>query len=203
MPTRVITPPAPYVTPAAIPGPHAANDARVAQKIAAAIEDIDGPDGYARRCFGPQTLEWTGDGFGRNARIRLYGPVIEIDAVTYRDAAGGEQTFAPENYGYSAEALWLKRGAVWPETSGEPGMVTVRYQAGCDGANTGPIPARAKEAVIVIAQHLMMTGSGSMFLRSDTVEGVGAKTFMDGDKAGAMVAATVERLLSRLKVPWV
>lgn len=205
MRVRVVTPADPIVDPSEIPGSE--DDARAIALIAAATEEIDGPTGWVGRCFGPQTLELVADCWGERVFALPCPPIIGIQSVKYLDANGVEQTVSPSDYAIGS-ALWFRPNWSAPSLAQAPDPVRIRYLAGYNGTTgagvgqvqTGALPARARQAVILMAQELLRTGSASFGLRSDTVEGVGAKTFMDGDRASAITLAAVERLLAGLRL---
>lgn len=209
MRVRVITPPEPILTPAEIPGDHGDDDANVAALIQAVTEEIDGPQGWLGRSLGPQTLELTSGGFcsGRNFLLPCR-PIISIVSVKYLDSTGAEQTLdGGDDYGLADERLWFTNGFSFPATYCAPDAVRIRYKAGYNGATgaaagelqTGPIPERARQAIILSVQNLLQV-FGAETLRSETVEGIGSRTFLDADKTTALVRETSDRLLATLRV---
>jgi len=100
MSVRVIVPPEPLITPADVPGNHAADSASVAGMIAAAQSRIDGPFGWVGRCFAPQTIEVSFRCWGEVCELP-YGPVIEIESISYVDSAGEEQVLADDLWSLS------------------------------------------------------------------------------------------------------
>lgn len=212
MRVRVITPPAPIVTPANIAGDHASSDAAVAALIAAVTEDIDGPGGWLGRALGPQTLEIVAGCFSEIARsgvIRMpCPPLISVVSVKYLDADGVEQALDPAEYRVNETSLMLRPGVNWPATGAFVDAVRVRFKAGYNGTSgagddemqTGAIPERARQAIILSVQHLKSLGVESLYLRADEVDDVGRQEFTLSETAGKVVAASCDRLLSTLRI---
>ncbi|HTM78592.1 MAG TPA: hypothetical protein VL133_13305 [Devosia sp.] len=199
MTVRVITGPAPIVTPADVPGGHAADDAQITALIAAVQAGIDGPTGWLGRALGEQTLELTRAGFHRSIRLP-YLPVSEIVGVKYRDADGVEQTVDIAGYRRAADTAVFAPSFAFPATQCSDDAVTIQYKAGY-AANA--VPASAKQAVILGVQHLSaMTSDQNLYLRSEEVEGVGTFTYTVSEAAGLVVKAATEMLLGPLRVYW-
>jgi hypothetical protein len=205
MSVRVIIPPEPIVTPADIAGPHAGDDAGVARVIMAAQRTIDGPQGWLGIAIGPQTLELTSDAY---CEMRLpCPPLIEIEGINYLDEDDAEQVVDDGDFRLipATGVIWFRSGFAFPSTNGAPDAVRIRYRAGYDGADvdsggTGPVPDEAKQAVIVLAQHMLSTGAANLFLRSEEVEGIGTRQFVVSDQADAVIERTVRGLLQGLRV---
>ncbi len=195
---RVIVPPEPIVTPADIPGAHAPDDAAVRAMIQAVTETIDGPGGWLGRALGPQTLELTGHFTYR--RIRLpYLPIVELVSIVTVSQDGSETEADPATYRLEDGEVIVSPGASWVNSPKQ----RIRYLAGYNGTGekkTGPVPERARQAIILSVQDIMRARSISPLLRAETVEGVGSKTFLDADKLTAVVERTCDRLLSNLRV---
>lgn len=197
MPVVVVTPPEPIVTPADIAGDH--DEGYVTAAILAAIEEIDGPNGSLGRALGPQTLELTLDGWEVTTRLPCR-PIISVDEVAYIDVAGAEQLVDSQQWDCDRAGNLRFHSAWTPPALGFPRRVRVLYQAGYDGENTGHLPERARQAVILMVQDMLRTGATEPGLRSETVEGLGTETFMDADRASAMTSRAVEALLAGLRV---
>ncbi|HEV7286678.1 MAG TPA: hypothetical protein VGN75_17640 [Kaistia sp.] len=198
----VITPPAALLTPADIPGPHAADDATVAALIQAATEQIDGPDGWLRRAIGPQVLEMRGY-FGREYLQLPYPPLIEIIEVAYADADGVEHLLDPAEYQKRDCGLSFKLGAGWVRSHV---CGRIRYRAGFDGRSpadggTGPVPERVRQAVVLAVRQLQAAGVENLFLRSEEIEGVGSTQYVVSEAAGAVITRAIDSLLSGLRIP--
>lgn len=212
MRVRVITPPTPIVTPANIAGSHASNDAAVAALIAAVTEDIDGPGGWLGRALGPQVLEIVAGRFSEIARCGVihlpYPPLISVVSVKYLDANGNEQTLDPEVYRVNETSLMLNAGEGWPSTGGFDDAVRVRFKAGYNGTSgagigemqTGAVPERARQAIILSVQHLKSLGVENLYLRADEVDDIGRQEFTLSETASKVVTASCDRLLSTLRI---
>lgn len=117
--------------------------------IAAATAHIDGPNGILRRAVGEQTLELRGCGFHHTLTLP-FGPVSALTSVKYLDAAGVEQTVAPEVYYSAGDYLYLGHGQAWPSPRGDAECVRIRYVAGWTVAE---IPPSLKAAVLLLVGH--------------------------------------------------
>jgi len=212
MPVQVITPPAPIVTPADIPGSHAADDAKIAAMIAAVTEDIDGPGGWLGRSLGRQTLELTLGHADKDCSLKPFPPreislpylPIITNAVTvkYLDLDEAVQTVDPANYKVFDDTVWFNSSFVFPAVADAPDAIRVRYDAGYGGSGgNGAVPERARQTIILCVQDLMRLQASDFAVRSETVEGVGATNYLDQDRVSAIVEKTCERLLARLWVP--
>lgn len=196
----VVIPPEPIVTPADLAGDHAEGDASVAALIAAVTEEVDGPGGWLGRSLGPQTIELSLDCWYDGLRLP-YGPVVEVEKIVYLDENHVERE-VPDG------AFWSSSGHVggWdtPRLSSRPHPVKIIYRAGYDGndlsdGGTGPVPERARQAIILAAQDLLVSSQIGA-VRSETVEGIGSRTYLDADRAKAVVHKACDRLLSTLRV---
>ncbi|MCA0278453.1 MAG: hypothetical protein LCH86_20850 [Proteobacteria bacterium] len=201
MSVRVIVPPDAIVSPADIAGAHAADDAAVMRMINAATREIEGPSGWLGRSLGPQTLELSG--WFCTRRIRLpFAPIMDIVSVVVEDCDGNKETADPSTYRLDGEEVVIAAGASWVT---KPKHL-IRYKAGYDGAavadgGTGPIPDEAKQAIILMVQHMKSVGATeNLFLRSEEVEGVGVRQYTVSDQAEALVRRTVDNLLSGLRI---
>lgn len=202
---RVIDPPEPIVTPADIAGGHAANDASVAAMIQAVTEDIDGPGGWLGRSLGPQTIEATVECWGDRSQRLPFGPVIDIVSVVYDDEAGVEQTVDAAHYSRRGDLIWFRPAWSAPRLACQPGPIRITYRAGYDGQSlmdggTGPVPERARQAIITSVQHLRALSVENLFLRSVEIPDVLTEQYTLSDVAGRIVKQTCDRLLSTLQV---
>lgn len=206
MGTRVIVPPSPLLTPADILGSHGADDARVKMLIAAAQEEIDGPDGWLGRSIGPQTLETTAVSFDCTVMRLPCPPLIDVVAISYRDTSDVWQIVDADIYEVREDGVWLKRGKSWPATFDWQGAVKVRYQAGYNGISpeepngTGPVPERVKLALKLTVQHTLAVGVENLFLRSEEVEGIGTTTYTISTAASDLIKNATDRFLGGLRL---
>jgi hypothetical protein len=191
----VITPPDPIVTPEDMGA--ASGDAALKAMIQAVTEEIDGPGGWLGRALGPQTLELRGC-FGCGPIYLPCPPTIEVVEAAYRDGDGVEQILDAAEYVLIGNCLYSTGGA-WPTLS------RIRYKAGYDGQDaatggTGPVPERAKQAIILAVRNLQSLSSENLFLRSEEVEGIGTTQYTVSDVAGKVISTAVDRLLMGLRV---
>ena len=211
MPVRVVTQSGPIVAPEDIPGA-TEDDTAIAAIIRAATEDIDGPGGWLGRALGPQTLELTAAGFSEIARcgvIRLpYPPLISVLSVKYLDARGIEQTLDPASYRVNETSLMLSPGETWPATNAAVDAVRVRFRAGYNGVSgaavgenqTGSIPERARQAIILMAQDARRIGQSGGMVRSEAIEDVRTVSYVDADRTSELSNKAAARLLAGLRV---
>ena len=212
MPVQVITPPAPIVLPGEIPGDHASDDAKIAAMIAAVTEDIDGPGGWLGRSLGMQTLELTLPYAASDCPQKPFPPreiplpylpvIVGSVSIKYLDRNDLEQSVDPANYRVVNNAVRFNSGFVFPAVAEAPDAIRVRYDAGYDGdGRNGPVPARAKQTIILCVQDLMRMQANDLAVSVEMVEGVGRTYYLDQSKVGAIVQQACERLLARLWVP--
>lgn len=196
MTVRVIVPPAPIVTPADIPGDHAANDAVVLSMIAAAQEDIDGPTGWLGRALGVQTLELTVE-HPCSPIIRLpFPPILEVLA-----AWSGDDEVPVDQYVPGAPSIAFGFGALL--TAGKP--VRIRYRAGYNGQpvvddGTGPVPERARQAIILTVKSMMDMTTKDVFQTQESVVGISSKARSVTPYVSQAVREAADNLLHRLRV---
>lgn len=189
MSVRVIIPPEPIVSPGDIAGDHGEDDAGVLAMIEAAQEDIDGPTGWLGRSLGKQTLELRAVCLPAHLPYR---PIIDVESVT----VGGEVVENPE---------WQDDGRLtWP--AGAPsGETVIRYTAGYDGESvenggTGKVPARAKQAIILMVKGMRDMTEHDVFQTQESVVGVGASARSVTPYVSQAIREAAENLLFRLKV---
>lgn len=199
MRVKVTAGPDPIVTPADIPGPHASNDAAVTRMITAAQRTFDGPKGWLHRAIGKQTIAMSLDGWSHcRDYIRLpYPPLLEVVSVKYFDAEDTEQTLVDTSYVKTSLGIWFKPPFTQPGLSAMPDPVTITYEAGYEPDD---VPPEAKEAVILMVQHLKAIGVENLFLRSEEVEGIGTFQYTVSDQAGEVIRKASENLLQGLRV---
>lgn len=205
MATRVIVPPEPLLTPADIPGSHAADDAQVALIIAAATAEIDGPEGWLGRALGPQMLEMTLPDFDWTAARLSCPPIIEVSSVSYRDALDGWQTVDSSIWVGDGDMVRRRLGQSWPSVREREGAVRIRYRAGyndvaVDDGGTGPLPDQVKIALKLTVVHAMAIGAENLFLRSEEVDGIGTTTYTISTVASDLILRATERYLNGLRI---
>lgn len=201
---KVLEAPQPIVDPSAIAGSHEADDPIVAARIAAVTEEIEGPGGWLGRSLGPQTLRAEVEHWPM-FRLKLpYGPVIEILDVTYTDTNGEAQTLDAALWGAKDEFFWMREGTT-PKLRDEPFPVQITYRAGYDGEDpltggTGPVPERARQAIILSTQNIASIGAENLFVKVEEAEGIGRTEFVVSDAAAKIVHEACQRLLQTLRV---
>jgi len=212
MRVRVITPPTPIVTPADIAGDHGPTDSAVAALIASVTEDIDGPGGWLGRALGPQVLEIVAGCFSEIACrgvIRLpYPPLIKVESVKYLDAAGIEQTLDTGVYRVNETSLMLLPGESWPSPGSFDDAVRVRFKAGYNGTagatggdmQTGPMPEKARQAIILSVLDLKRQAVSGQLLRSEATEDIRSVSYVDPDKARETIERSCNSLLKTLRI---
>jgi uncharacterized phiE125 gp8 family phage protein len=102
--------------------------------------------------------EFSFQGFGCHPRDRVIIPalpVVAIEAVTYLDANGAEQTLTPADYRlgnwHGLASLQPSPGTSWPATAALDGAVTVRALCGHVGAED--FPADLKNFALLMLTH--------------------------------------------------
>jgi hypothetical protein len=129
-------------------------------------------------------------------------PVQTVSAITYLDSAGTSQTLDPSNYtlvpGEPARIVQSFAGA-WPAASLVPGSVKVRFVAGY-GSDGTTVPQPFRTAIALQASHLRSLAARNLFISSETVDGIGATTYVVGNGAGNAIDATVKALLEPYRV---
>ncbi|TAM96311.1 MAG: hypothetical protein EPN45_21085 [Rhizobiaceae bacterium] len=220
MSIRVVTPPsAVIVKPSDLAGGYQDTDVQAQAVIAAVTETIDGPTGWLGRAIGPQTLELTLDGWHAHRHHHHWHehphafrlpcpPIIAVESVIYLDTDGNEQTVDATDYAVTDNLLWFTPVWTAPTLGCFPEPIRVQYKAGYNGtdgaaegeAQTGAIPARVKQAIMLTSQHMLNVGTENLFLREVQVPDVETRQFTVTDQASALIEQTCERLLGGLRV---
>jgi len=132
------------------------DDAAIESYIAAAIQNIDGRDGWLGRALGEQTWELRLAAFEANEIKIPLPPLIEVESVTYYDATDVLQTLSTDDYevvgigGFGKARIVLKSGKRWPSIGRRAENVVVRFRAGYPTDGGSP-PAPTVPAPIAIA----------------------------------------------------
>jgi hypothetical protein len=204
---RLITPPAAFLAPSDVPG------APSQAIIDAVTSEIDGPSGWLGRALGPQTIEYTADCWRRDKRYRnrcVYAfvlpcpPIIGITSIKYVDVDGAEQTIDAADYVLYGDTVTFKQTWSQPCLGDYADPIRIRYQAGYNGVpvasgGTGDVPTRAKQAIILLVQHLVNTGAENLFLSAVDIPDVERREYIVSETTGKVVSETAERLLSGLR----
>lgn len=111
---------------------------------------------FTARAFVSQTWETALDAFPEGRSIRLArGQLRSVEAVTYWDAAGVEQTLPTNSYVVDDVSepgrVVLADSASWPATARRPNAVRVRYVVGYGAAAAVPEPIC--QAILLLASH--------------------------------------------------
>lgn len=113
--------------------------------IAAAVEHIDGRDGWLGRAILTQEWELRLDGFPKEIQVPL-PPLQAVSSIKYIDTEGVEQTLDPSVYkvltGETAKVV-LDYNQSWPWTRDELESVRIQFTAGYGGATDVPSPIKA------------------------------------------------------------
>jgi uncharacterized phiE125 gp8 family phage protein len=168
--------------------------------VAAATGKFDGPNGIGR-ALGQQTWElridrpWPGC---RHREIRLPLPPLQsVESVTYLDEDGAEQTLATSDYDVVGVGgmgrVVLKASASWPAMYDGAEVLRVRFVAGYD-----EVPAPLRQAILLQLGDLYEKSGEESSLRSETVDGVGSRTYATGENTGLNAAA--EALVKNFRV---
>lgn len=141
------------------------HDDRITALVEAATATIDGADSWLGRALGPQTWEARPDGCVWTKRDYglLLPPLIAVESVTYKDAAGATQVFPASSYvvsGIGASSggrLALASGAAWPAVQSGPSDMAIRFRAGYPDAGDPPkstLPAPIRQAILLQVESL-------------------------------------------------
>lgn len=131
------------------------DDELITSYIAAAVQNLDGRDGWLGRALAPQTWDLKLTGFCGPQIVIPLPPLIEVQSVSYHDMAGEVQTLATSVYeavgvgGAGKGRVALRAGQRWPSTAGRAEAVVIRFRAGYVTADDPP--AAAVPAPIVTA----------------------------------------------------
>lgn len=111
---------------------------------------IDGPAGWLGRSIGRQTLEMRRTGFvlpPDGVLIRLpYGPILDVEAVSYVDAGGEEVELDDGDYRLVGDML--SPVGSWPgSVAHQCDAVRIRYIAGYEPEK---VPAPIKQAILLL-----------------------------------------------------
>lgn len=129
---------------------HGFEDTLLTSYIAAATQEIDGPDGWLGQALGLQTLEWQGDGFpdyGRTSILLPCPPIVSLMSVAYTDRDGAAQTIGDADL--HGRDVFPAAGKSWPSAQCRPGSVRVRYRAGYEA---DAIPTPILQALLIVIQ---------------------------------------------------
>jgi uncharacterized phiE125 gp8 family phage protein len=162
---------------------------------------LDGPEGRLRRCLMRQTLKLSGDGFP-SGRIDLpYGPVTEVQEVSYVDRSGASASvsgFRLVRTGTVYAHLVPAYGAHWPAARCDADAVSVVYTSGAETA--GDVPAPIRHAIVLMTAGLLSMSRQDARLRRESVEGVGTQEWDVSGAIDAAMSGAAEALLQPFRV---
>lgn len=135
---------------------HNDDDSVIEPLIAAATEEVEGPDSVYGRALLTQTWDWTLDCFPRrrsSALLLPLPPLQSVDQVSYTDSAGDLQTWDAAEYRVDIASrqgrLTPAFGFDWPQAQAITGAVTIRFTAGW-GANPQDLPDNIRWAMLLM-----------------------------------------------------
>jgi uncharacterized phiE125 gp8 family phage protein len=138
-------------------------DDLIAGLIATATAQLDGRDGLLGRALATQTWRLTLDAFPCEIGVPL-PPLLAVDAITYLDADGAEQTLPEDQYqviglgGTDPVRIRPVYGQTWPSTRCQPEAVSVQFTAGYVDAEASPaelaVPDPIRTAMLLHVAHL-------------------------------------------------
>lgn len=147
-------------------------------------------EAYLGQTIAQQSIELTTDSFPSTDYIDLpFGPVLEIEEVTYIDGAGDVQIMYAQEYTLDAYSephrLYLSYGFEWPEDVREVrNSVKVRYIAGYttdgDSPNDYPLNYRTRVAILLLLGHLFKNREETTVLKLDNIP-IGVRSFLGWD----------------------
>lgn len=199
----IITPPVAILAAAdarvMVPALRDADAGYIAMLIGAAQAQIEPPNGWTGRAFGPQTLEVAVHG-GRLAESAVIilpcSPVRAITSVTYVDSEGQAQTLPPDHYALVGSqrlaALAVRKPAPTSVLRAEEAVV-IRFEAGFDLADPALMPAR--HALALMVQDLQSMAREDIFLKRETTEGIGTVEWVVSSAAADVISRAADRLL--------
>lgn len=178
-------------------------DDRIEAFVTAARQSLEGVRGTLERSLITQTWDLYLDAFPC-AEIRLPLPpfqrVVEIGVT---DAAGVETLLPSTSYRtLKGEVGRVRSIGSWPSVGAETQGVRVRFVAGYgdDGAAIEKVAAPIVQAIVLMVGRMLAASRADMAMRSRTVEGVGATTWMNADDVRKGITATEEALLAPYRV---
>lgn len=130
---------------------HDRDDTLIEAQIASATAFLDGPYGYLASCIGPQKWRWQTGAFTDPLRLPI-GPIISIDAISYRSVAGDPTAMDLAGVYVFGDAVspYLRPVTAWPaDVAQRDDAITIEVTAG-----RTVTPAPLKSAVLLIVGQL-------------------------------------------------
>ncbi|WP_062206783.1 hypothetical protein [Aureimonas sp. AU12] len=178
-------------------------DDRIGAFITAARQSLEGVRGSLERALITQTWDLYLDEFPCGELRLPFPPFQEVVEITVTDDAGAELPIPRSSY----RVLKGEFGRVlpvgsWPRVGAIGQGVRIRFVAGYgdDGAAVEKAAAPIVQALVLMVGRMLAVSRADMALRSRTVEGVGATTWMNPDDVRKGITATEDALLAPYRV---
>jgi uncharacterized phiE125 gp8 family phage protein len=195
--------------------PASVTDSLLDTLIMVARQEIDGPYGLLNgRTLIDQTWELLLDEFPEEGSVTgLTGaieiplrPLLEVIGINHLDPATGlPVTVPPTDYFVDLPAGWIvpAGSTAWPVPATRPNAVIVRFRAGYGGQGSD-VPEPLRQAIALkVGAHRVVAARPDPTLRSETVEGVGARSWDTGGAGGnASVQQSIDAMISRYRIPF-
>jgi uncharacterized phiE125 gp8 family phage protein len=169
------------------------DDGLIAGLIRAAVQNLDGRDGWLGRSLVTQTWELVLDCFPAHEIKIPLPPLQSITSLKYDDVNGDEQTLSTSAYtvdNYSRIG-WIipVTGTPWPATFRGVNAVRIRFVSGYPADSSSPpdLSANVPEPIKLAVKRIVTT---HYEIRDDVIV----------DKAAAKMPGGVEALLAPLRV---
>lgn len=174
------------------------DDTLITALVQSATDHLDGWSGILGRALVTQSWRIDFDWFSsRRIRIPLV-PVQSITSLAYWDTANADQTFNSGNYALyrddQGSFVDLGQGFSWPSVYRRSDAIRLTFVAGYGNAASVPYPI--KQALLLMVQEMYQFLDTDIAVRSETVDGVGSKTFTDAHVVSAALNNTVKRLVA-------
>jgi uncharacterized phiE125 gp8 family phage protein len=118
------------------------DDTLIQAYVKAAVDELDGADGWLGRALCTQQWRLTLDAFPAGQICLPLPPLQTVDAIAYVDGDGAAQTLSPSAYRLldwsdpaRVEPIY---GASWPATRGQAGAVSITFTCGFGDAADVP-----------------------------------------------------------------
>lgn len=136
-----------------------------------------------------------------------YPPLISIDSVKYDDGNGVEQTLIEDVDFRVIGVGGIKRAHIeplynqtWPSSVRyDEEAVRVKFTAGYSETND-KMPGAIKQAVLLMVRSLYDVSARNLFISSESVEGVGSRSYVVTENGANLMRNISENLLQNLRV---
>lgn len=178
-------------------------DPRLSAFVRAARQSLEGAQGWLGRALITQTWDLYLDAFPADAIQLPLPPFQKLEEIAVTDAEGVEAVFPGTAFRVLKGEIGrvLPKGS-WPSVGVSEQGVRVRFVAGY-GDTPDAVAERAApivQAITLMAGRLLALSRADMAMRSRTVEGVGATSWMNPDEVRKGITATEDALLSPFRV---